>query len=185
MTKQNEKNIQVLTPFKFCLSQPNIQVSLIGMPGCLKTSVGKILAQDLKIQFIDTDEYIQDLTKKTVSQIFDIHGQDYFRQLEYRAILELYSKKNIVLTTGGGLVLSSTCMDYLKDFVIIWLFSSREKIIERLKNDQTRPLLVGDKEQKLTDMLKQRISLYKKYADIAVDNTNLTAQQTVDLILSV
>lgn len=76
-------------------------IILIGMPGCGKTTIGSILAKQLKIEFIDMDEYIQNTTSKTVGELFET-GEEYFRDIETKACIELAKKKNILISTGGG-----------------------------------------------------------------------------------
>ena len=143
-------------------------IILIGMPGCGKTTIGSILAKQLKIEFIDMDEYIQNTTSKTVGELFET-GEEYFRDIETKACIELAKKKNILISTGGGVVKRSENIGILKkDSIIIFIDRPVEKILKDVDVSK-RPLLKDGKE-KIINLYKERCELYKKAADKVVLN---------------
>lgn len=143
-------------------------IILIGMPGCGKTTIGSILAKQLKIEFIDMDEYIQNTTSKTVGELFET-GEEYFRDIETKACVELSKKKNILISTGGGVVKRSENIGILKkDSIIIFIDRPVEKILKDVDVSK-RPLLKDGKE-KIINLYKERYELYKKAADKVVLN---------------
>lgn len=148
------------------------KVVIIGMPGCGKTTVGKILGEELSLEFIDMDEYIEETTGKTISQIFE-NGEDYFRDIETKACEELIKRDNILISTGGGVVKKPINMEILKrDSVVIFLDRPVENILGDVDVSQ-RPLLKDGKE-KLLKLYDERYELYKKYADkIIVNDCNI------------
>lgn len=148
------------------------KVVIIGMPGCGKTTVGKILGEELSLEFIDMDEYIEETTGKTISQIFE-NGEDYFRDIETKACEELIKRDNILISTGGGVVKKPINMEILKrDSIVIFLDRPVENILGDVDVSQ-RPLLKDGKE-KLLKLYDERYELYKKYADkIIVNDCNI------------
>ena len=121
-------------------------IILIGMPGCGKTTIGSILAKQLKIEFIDMDEYIQNTTSKTVGELFET-GEEHFRDIETKACIELAKKKNILISTGGGVVKRSENIGILKkDSIIIFIDRPVEKILKDVDVSK-RPLLKDGKEK--------------------------------------
>lgn len=161
-----------------------INVFLIGMMGTGKTTVGKVLAQELNYHFFDTDVLIEQVTKQTISQIFLTEGESVFREVESQVLGELCSYKKVAIATGGGIILKRENWSYLHQGLIIWLDVSVELLIERLAEDTTRPLLSEtDLREKLTSLLEQRRSLYAQ-ADIhIVIETDQSPEQIVTKII--
>ena len=144
-------------------------IVLIGMSGCGKTTIGKMLAQKLSMSFYDTDELIEIKHKKTIKDIFAEHGEAFFRELETETAKEASSFENAIISTGGGMILKPENMEYLKkNSLTLYLKRSVESIIETM-DASGRPLLLGGIE-KLYEMEKIRTPLYEKYADIIVIN---------------
>lgn len=144
------------------------KVVIIGMPGSGKTTIGKILGRELDLKFYDMDEYIQERTSKSILELFE-NGEDYFRNIETDMCRELSKEKNVLISTGGGVVKKKENIDALKkDALIIFLDRPVEKILEDVDVSK-RPLLKDGKER-VINLYNERYELYKKYADEIVVN---------------
>ena len=144
------------------------RIVLIGMPGSGKTTIGKILAKQLKLKFYDMDAYIKEMTSKTIAELFE-KGEDYFRNIETQACRELSEKNNILISTGGGVIKKKENIDILKqDSIIIFLNRPVENILQDVDVSK-RPLLKDGKE-KVLNLYKERYELYKEAADKIVIN---------------
>ena len=149
--------------------QPNI--FLVGLMGSGKTTVGKLLAKRLGLRFVDSDQEIEAKTGATVSWIFEIEGEDSFRQREMEMIDELTAQKGVLLATGGGSILKPENRKHMKSRgIVIFLRASVSNILKRTQYDKTRPLLqTPDKRAKLEALSRQRDPMYREVADIIVD----------------
>ena len=155
------------------------KIVLIGMPGCGKTTIGKILSTQLNLKFYDMDEYIQETSGKTIAELFE-KGEDNFRDLETQACRDLIKKNNVIISTGGGVVKRKENVDILKeDSIIIFLDRPVEKIIGDVDVSK-RPLLKDGKEKVLV-LYKERYELYKKAADKIIVNDG-TVKDAVEKI---
>jgi len=157
-------------------------IILIGMPGAGKSTLGVILAKTLGMNFIDTDIVIQKNSGRLLQEIIDKEGPNTFLKLEEKAIMGL-DCHNTVIATGGSVVFSRHAMEYLKsDGVVLYLDIPFEIMVQRLNNIRTRGivLVVG---QSLQDMYNQRISLYKKYADIRIDCSDDDFENIVEKVV--
>ena len=146
-------------------------IVLVGMMGCGKSEIGHRLSRALSVPFIDTDAAIEEAQGISVSDIFEKHGQEYFRRLESEKISELLEQGGSVISTGGGLVTTPENLDLIKDRSIsIWLQSSVATILQRVQGDDSRPLLRTDNpKETLEGLLNARKELYSK-ADIHINN---------------
>lgn len=144
---------------------------LIGLMGAGKTSVGRVLAQRLHKAFYDSDEEIERATGVRIPVIFDIEGEAGFRAREARMLAELVRKRNIVLATGGGAVLSDRNRKLLRaNGTVIYLHAAVQDLWLRTRHDRNRPLLQsGDAFAKLAELYAQRDPLYREIADLVVD----------------
>jgi 3-dehydroquinate synthase len=156
-------------------------IILVGMMGAGKTTVGKLLAKQLGKTFIDSDEEIQKRTGVSIPHIFDVEGEEGFRQRESCVIQDLLKQEGIVLATGGGAVLSPQNRYVLKqNGVVIYLKSSVHDLWQRTRHDHNRPLLqTADPRAKLQELLDQRDPLYAETADIVIH----TGKQGVQILL--
>ena len=146
------------------------RIILIGMPGCGKTTIGRILSNELNLKFYDMDDYIQDITGKTIMQLFE-KGEDNFRDIETQACRELIKKENVLISTGGGVIKRRENIDILRDdSIIIFLDRPVEKIIGDVDVSK-RPLLKDGKEKVLV-LYKERYDIYRESADKIVVNDN-------------
>ncbi|WP_053956573.1 shikimate kinase [Inediibacterium massiliense] len=153
---------------------------LIGMPGCGKSTIGRILSKKINKEFIDIDEYIEKIEKKTIQEIF-LNGEMFFREIEKKAVKEMSQKKDMVISTGGGVVKFHENIDHLKENgVVFFIDRPIDHIIEDI-NTNTRPLLKEGKE-KIYQLYEERYSLYIKYCDYQVKNDN-TLEGVIEKIL--
>lgn len=160
-------------------------IYLIGMMGSGKSVTAKALAAELDMLYKDLDEIIEKKTGRSITDIFKLDGEEAFRELETRSLIEITSLKNTVIATGGGVVLKSENVGLMKDSgIIVFLETGLETLWERVKHKSDRPLLNGPEPKlKLTAILKERQSIYEKVADIKVPTDGKTAQQVAKLIL--
>jgi len=159
-------------------------LALIGFMGTGKTSVGRLVAEHLGFEFLDTDELIQSRTNRSIADIFSKDGEPAFRALERQVVQELSLRERTVISTGGGLPASPENLAALKAFaLVVCLWASPEKIWERVRNQSHRPLLHdADPQKKIRELLAVREPFYKQ-ADVLI-NTDLrsvreAAQQVV------
>lgn len=147
-----------------------LNLYLIGMMGSGKSTVGKVLADQLGYRFFDTDTLVEQIAKQSVSQIFAEVGEAEFRQLEGQVLRELSAYTRLVIATGGGIILKQDNWSALRHGVIVWLKVPVEQLYQRLQTDTTRPLLQDPNPQaKLQSLLEQRQSLYAQ-ADVQVEH---------------
>ena len=146
-------------------------VFLVGPMGVGKTTIGRVLADHLGLEFFDSDREIEASTGADIPWIFDVEGESGFRVRETRMIEQLTQKKNIVLATGGGAVMSAENREWLMARgVVVYLRAPISQQVERTSRDKTRPLLqTPDPEQRIRELMKIREPLYQEVADIVVD----------------
>ena len=147
-------------------------IYLVGPMGVGKTTVGKALAKSLGMDFIDSDQQIEDRTGVSISTIFDIEGEEGFRKREAQMIFELVQKKNIVLATGGGAVAREDVRKVMRhNGLVIYLHATVEMLVERTRSSKNRPLLNSDKEPRevLESLMQEREPLYRAEADIVFE----------------
>jgi shikimate kinase len=151
------------------LSLQGANIYLIGMMGVGKSAVGRLLAQRLpRYHFFDTDAVITQATGSTISEIFADSGEAGFRQIETQTLGQLSAHTRLVVATGGGIVTQQMNWSYLHHGIVVWLDASPQTLWERLKADQSRPLLQDpNPQQKLEDLFQQRQHLYAQ-ADLRV-----------------
>ncbi|NLI11372.1 shikimate kinase [Pelotomaculum propionicicum] len=159
-------------------------IVLIGFMGTGKTSVGRRLAQRLGRDFVDTDAEIEAVTGKTITQIFARDGVVRFRSEENLLVKKLAVRENLVISTGGGLVLNPNNVRLLKENgVLIALTASPEVLYARLANKKTRPLVLkGDLKQRIAQLLAEREGAYD-VADFFVDTGVSSVDGVVEQIL--
>ena len=118
-----------------------VNLALIGFMGTGKTSVGRLVAEQLHFDYLDTDEMIQAGTGRIISDIFKTDGEPAFRALEQKTVEELAGRTRTVIATGGGLPVNPANLTSLKSHaLVVCLWASPEKIWERVKNQSHRPL---------------------------------------------
>lgn len=157
---------------------------LCGMMGSGKSTVGKLLAEVLSWEWVDTDELIVSRYGK-ITEIFEQKGEGYFRRLETEIVQELAKKDRLVISTGGGLVLKGENVSLLKkNGKLIYLRAKKETLALRLAADKDRPLLQTSEtlDEKLTRLLKERAGIYEAVADRIIDVDEKTPADIVNEI---
>ncbi len=158
-------------------------ITLIGMPGSGKSTIGIVLAKALGYTFIDTDILIQNQENRLLQRIIEDDGISRFLNIESRVITSCDYEK-CVIATGGSAVLLENTMNYLSNMgSIVFLKLNLKNITERINNIQTRGIIM-DKEQTLKDIYEIRMPLYEEYADIIVDCNNKSFEEVVNHIVN-
>ncbi|WP_009634476.1 shikimate kinase [Synechocystis sp. PCC 7509] len=167
-----------------------VNLYLIGMMGSGKTTIGSLIATELGYGFVDTDAVIEQVTKHSISQLFAEVGEAEFRQIESQVLAEVCAYTNLVVSTGGGIVTQQKNWSYLHYGLIVWLDVPIKVLYERLKEDNTRPLLqAADPLGKLQSIFEQRQPLYNQ-ADLHIrvseeETASQIANRVIALIPSV
>lgn len=136
--------------------------------GCGKTTIGKVLAKEIKYDFIDCDEYLESRFDITIKECFDI-SEKYFRDLETDCVKEISEYKNKVISTGGGIVLKKENIELLKDDIIVFINRPLDNILSDIELD-TRPLVKNGGKEAVIQIYNSRLNLYKQYCHYEVAN---------------
>ena len=159
-----------------------MNIILIGMPACGKSTVGVLVAKKLGYGFIDTDLVIQSQQGKLLQQIIDDDGVEALLDAERTAIKSLNINKTVV-ATGGSAVFSEEAMAHLKtDGVTVYIKLPFEVINQRLNDIATRGV-AGATTKTLAEIFDEREPFYERYADITVNAEKMTAQEVCDRII--
>lgn len=160
-------------------------ISLIGLPGSGKTTVGRQLSRRLRVPFLDSDTVIEQQLGCSIREFFEREGEARFRDIEAGVIDELTQIPEGVLSTGGGAVLRPENRDNLHERTkVIYLNSSPDDLFRRLRHDKNRPLLqVADPLGRLRDLHSQRDPLYRETAHFQVETGRPSVSSLVTMIL--
>ncbi len=161
-------------------------VVLVGPMGAGKSTIGRLLAASLHLPFLDTDRVIEDRTGADIPWIFDVEGEEGFRQRETAVLADMLADHvGQVLATGGGIVLKPENRALLqKGGVVFYLTASVSQLVERTCKDKKRPLLqVDDPRQKIVDLIGQRDPLYREVADHVVNTDRRSPKAVVQEIV--
>ena len=161
-----------------------VNLALIGFMGTGKTSVGRHVAEQLGFEFIDTDELIQTRAGRTIADIFARDGEPAFRALERQVVEELVARTHTLIATGGGLPTQLENLVRLKQIaLVVCLWSSPEKIWERVRSQSHRPLLHGPNPQaKIKELLAAREPFYRQ-ADVLLNTDQRSAREVAQQIV--
>lgn len=147
-----------------------MKIYLIGMPGCGKSTLGLKLAEKLKYEFIDMDNYIEKKACMFIDEIFEAYGEKYFRELETNTLKEFMDLDNVIISTGGGIIKNKAHKE-LMNGLCVYLDVPLEEIEIRLnKSNVVRPLL---QTKTIYQLFEERKDLYDFFADVKVDNRNI------------
>lgn len=162
-----------------------MNIAVYGFMGVGKTTIGELLAEKLGYRFMDMDAEIEQKEGAKISTIFKEQGEQYFRQLESELIRELAELDELVIACGGGAVVDPLNAETLSASAsVVYLTASVEEIINRTRDDDTRPLLAVENPEKAASvLLEKRKPIYERYAEVTVDTTGLTPEKVVETIL--
>ena len=168
-------------------------VSLSGFMGCGKSSIGKTLQQYLNgFDFIDLDEFIENMTGKTISDIFSESGEENFRYIEFKALKKIFAQysdasRKLILAIGGGTLVNQASADIIANNTIrIYLRASQATLAENLMEESgKRPMLQGaDLKDRIAELMLQRAGIYENRADYIIDTDGRTYSESADEIIA-
>ena len=164
-----------------------MRIFIVGPMASGKSTLGKKLAQTLEIDFLDTDNEIEKKAGAEISWIFEVEGEDGFRERESKALQKSVEKDNVVISTGGGIVTIEENRDLMiAKGKVVYLKTPIEIQLNRTENDKKRPLLSpGSREQTLRVLKKERDPQYEEIADITINqdqqkNRNVVIDEIID-----
>ncbi|ULL17463.1 shikimate kinase [Paenibacillus sp. H1-7] len=159
-------------------------IVLIGFMGTGKTSVGKVLSERLGWHFANTDDEIEARQGVTISEMFATIGEAGFRQVESEVIRASLERTNQIVATGGGAVLSEQNRRVMQEKgYVVALTADAKTIIDRVSQDQNRPLVQGNVEERVHTLLEVRKHAYD-FADLKIDTSALTLEEIADKIIA-
>ncbi len=157
-------------------------IVVIGMPGCGKTTIGKMISVKLNKEFVDLDDYIVDKVGCTIPEIFQ-RGEEHFRSIESEAVKEVSARESVVISTGGGVIKKQINIVNLKKNGIVFFI---DRPLENIVSDvdiSTRPLLKNGTGE-IEKLFKERYAIYNNSCDFSVDNI-YTIEKVVDDIVEI
>ena len=156
---------------------------ILGMMGSGKSSIGLLIAKKLKLNFIDIDKEIEKELSLSISKIFEIKGEDFFRKFEEKITLKKLKTSSTVISLGGGAFINKNVrQEVLKNHISFWLNWDSEILLNRIKNSKKRPLAFNATEDELIDLIKKRSNTYSK-ALYEIKCDNLSKNEIVKNIL--
>jgi shikimate kinase len=160
-------------------------VSLIGLPGSGKSTVGRQLARRLHCPFVDSDQVLEERLGCGIRAYFEREGEERFRDMEQAVLDELTQRPDCVLSTGGGAVLRPTNRENLKSRTqVVYLKSSPDELFRRLRHDTNRPLLqVADPLGRLRELYAVRDPLYREVAHFVIETGRPSVGTLVNMIV--
>lgn len=137
-------------------------IVLVGFMGTGKTTVGRILSEKTGMPLVDMDTLLADRAGKTINQIFAEDGEPAFRRMEHELACELAAEHGQIISTGGGIVLNpANVAAFEKTGLVVCLLADAATVLDRVRHDDSRPLLAGDKETQIINLLETRKPLYE------------------------
>ncbi len=163
-----------------------MNIFIVGPMGSGKSTVGKIISNELFLNFFDTDEEIESRTGASIDWIFDLEGEEGFRKRESEILNEMADRNSIVLSTGGGIVLSEKNREILSSRGTVFYLSTPISVqVERTAKDKDRPLLkTGDPKEILSRLHNERKDLYETVSDFVVKTEDKSSNDVASEIIS-
>ena len=157
----------------------------IGMMGSGKSSIGSMVSKKLNLNFFDIDQLIENDQKMKISKIFELKGENFFRDIEKKITLSiLKSKKGVVALGGGAFINRAIKSEVLENHISFWLNWNIDTLVNRIKNSKKRPLAVNSSKNELIGVIKKRSIFYSK-ALYKIDCENFTKQQITKKIIDI
>ena len=160
-------------------------IALIGFMGSGKSTVSQALSQLYAMDVIEMDQVIADREGMSISEIFKVHGEEYFRNLETALLREMQNRTGVVISCGGGVPMrEENVIEMKKNGKVVLLTASPETILERVKNSHDRPLLENNKNVDfISELMEKRRSKYEAAADIIIQTDGKSAFQICEEII--
>tara|TARA_B000000532_G_scaffold150256_1_gene120643 strand:+ start:278 stop:781 length:504 start_codon:yes stop_codon:yes gene_type:complete len=164
-----------------------MNIFIVGPMGSGKSTVGKIISDELFLNFFDTDDEIESRTGASIDWIFDLEGEEGFRKRESEMLDEMVKKNSIVLSTGGGIILSKSNRELLSSRgTVFYLSTPITTQVERTSKDKDRPLLKnGNPSEILAKLHDEREGFYKEVSDHIINTENKSSQEVASEIIKV
>lgn len=157
---------------------------LIGPPGAGKSSIGKSLAKRMNLNFIDTDELIENRSGKKISDIFLEDGEAGFRALEKESVLEALRQADSIISLGGGAVLDAETQSVLREMNrVVYLEVSISNAAPRIGFNRDRPLLLGNPRQQWLSLMEHRKPIYESLAKYQVSTDNRKVNEVAEILV--
>ena len=174
----NSKKIQFQQLFDY-------NIVLIGFMGSGKSTISRALSKVFAMDVIEMDQVIADREGMSISEIFEVHGEEYFRNLETDLLRELQNRKGVVISCGGGVPMrDENVVEMKKNGKVILLTASPETILDRVKNNHDRPLLENNKNVDfIADLMEKRRSKYEAASDIIIQTDGKSAFEICEEII--
>ncbi|PEE41829.1 shikimate kinase [Bacillus pseudomycoides] len=157
-------------------------IYITGFMGAGKTTIGRMLSEQLHIPVVDTDQKIEEKQRKEIRDIFAEEGENAFRQYESE-MLRSFLTNNVIITTGGGIVERAENRQWMKENgTVVYLYCDPYVIAERLREDTTRPLFQKENIEAFVEKFENRRAYYEE-ADIYIDTTNKSVEEIMGELL--
>ena len=157
----------------------------LGMMGSGKSSIGSLVANKLKLNFVDIDKEIEKSLDITIKKIFEVKGEDYFRKIEEQTTLKKLKLNSTVIALGGGAFTNNNIRkEILKNHLSFWLNWDDKTLLNRIKNSRKRPLAIDASDIELIDLIKKRSNIYSKALN-EIKCDNLTKSEIVNKIVEI
>lgn len=165
----------------------NKNIFLIGFMGSGKSTIARLLAKETGKELIEMDETIEADAGCSINQIFEKHGECYFRDLESELVVHIAEKGGAVVSCGGGAVLRAENVENMKkNGIIVYLSATPETIYKRVRNSTHRPLLNGNMNvEYITQLMEKRLPIYENAADVVVDVNGKEKSEIVKEIIKI
>lgn len=157
---------------------------LIGAPGAGKSTIGRRVAERLKVPFVDTDALIEEESGMSVADMFVELGEPEFRLREEDAVRRALAEQSGVVALGGGAILSESTRQLLAEHTVVWLRVNVSDAASRVGMNQARPLLLGNVRGRLTQLLNERTPLYESVASITIETDGRPVREVTSSVLA-
>ena len=154
-------------------------IVLIGFMGAGKSTVSEYLSRKYNMDTVEMDQIIAEREKMSISDIFSVHGEEYFRDLETKLLIEMQAKTNTVISCGGGVPMRERDVKEMKkNGCVVLLTATPETILERVKDNHDRPLLEGNKTVSyISELMEKRRAKYEAAADVIIETDGKSTQE--------